>query len=1180
MSDIFNESSHKQDIISILKGVREADRSDNTDNMVAYIMPAQSKVIPDDLKTFTATDLSRHAKTLNLPIFRPRTIPEMTQVNLSGKINPVLIEVSVGKEGAKELFRSLPMGQAERLPKYIPTYRIIPNNVKLYRQIWFQFVKLNQETRNVYNPLMQKLYVAMRDTSMCSGTWKGQLHRLKAGYDGKLGRNGLNVCKNLVDSLNHLCRDGQTVYEKYSEIMEDYMPINLSKRHKADEIVTFPGLFKRPSFLAGIVVTEDEEGNQEEEVWSFLPRIGTDKMAGPPFPFKYKDQVILESYAIADSFLGEISQNLAKSFNQNTSTMGKPSNKTPEALKDMQDTMQAYWFLGSSYMFPKTERYDWAKVLKGEKTRNIFAQPFPTFILQSAIMDPVLDYAPNFLIDDRIPSMYGVSFYHGGMDKTIRLLTEPGRTVILVYADNFYVSKWNKDTKCHSYYSIDLVKGESQTSPRDLSAMNYYLLTRGHIDTKNRPRFNMSWAYTGTNLLPHMQSDCVALLGSLQFKVPGMASGIKITYCGNAGRSSIFAWHWKRGVKYAPYDIEPECTPNSESWVKLCEFVGINWLVEQEIPNLEAELDECRRMAPKTGLMQTEESETTKHLGKLVELDLLGYAATYSNLMAKWIPVLATDRLVAALVAPQRDAEAPLRIDAGKVNIAITKGISTDMYKLVMAETYRMAGGWFHQPIDEALKVMAKDARTKLMADGLMNDGPMLEALKLTEFADQLTPDDVRELLPRGMTATDLINVNTDKMTTEDSRDRLKSDYYEEFKDVNEMRKETSDNKTFDTNKVWNNRISTLLLNKIEDWAKNKHLIDLKQPQVEVSDEVIAEMKKNNFYREALAEFYSISKFMGSTGDEVVNQPKTFKHKNVTPEEIANPAGVKGNKIKASSITSSTAHLLSGQRQITHDKVLKPAVENASFLSEVTLIAPQPLNKIKGRGVLVKLTADEWLAKDIDRLKITEEQLKLVEQYRKAGEDEKLELRQTHSIDPQAFKDFERVIGDTSNRGGTQAQKLKNLRFTYGPMFNTIERSHDTGAYYALRKNLVNMHYMFTSGETAAVRELAVTEQDTAVLSDMKKKHISEAQDTVRNLAKTLDKVKKDSKDRKLALIPLDTLRLMAVERQEAFVDYYEQIRDSEIGWAKVFFKTIKDKLGQDYETVLKAIRSSPANTS
>lgn len=1183
MSDIFNESSNKQDIISLLSPVREEGRDNISAKMENYIIPNQSKVVPDNMKKFTSNELVIHAMKLDIPVYKPRTIPENTSVLISGKINPFLLEVQSGQENISDIYRSLPFGQQERIPKYVPSYKSIPNNLKLYKQIWFQYLKLNIETRTVYSSIMQKLYITMRDTSMCAGTWQGQLHRLQAGRDGKMGLKGFNKTKDLTESLGHLCRDGQTVNEKYSEIMEEYMPINLSTRHKEDELVNFPGLFKRPSFFAGVALIPnvDAPGGESEEIWSFLPRIGTDKMAGPPFPYRYKDQVIIESYALADTFMGTISQNLAKSYNRSTSTMNKPTSKTPDALKDMQETMQRFWYLGASYMFPKMERYDWQKVLKGEKTRNIFAQPYPTFIIQSMIMDPVLDYAPNFLIDDRIPSMYGVSFYHGGMDKTISLLTQKGRTITLVYADNLYISKWNEGPKCHSFYSVDLVKGESQTTPRDLSAMNYYLLTRGHINIHNMPKFNMTWAYTGTNLLPHMQADCAAILGSIQFKVPGMASGIKITYCGNAGRSSIFAYHWRRGVNYLGLNIEPECEPDSDSWKALSKFVGINWLVEQTINNLEEALLDCKNSAPKTGMMQEQGSDQTKHLGKVVELDLLGYAATYSNLMEAWIPVLSTDRLIAALVAPQRDSERPVSVDANNINVALKHGISNDMYKLVMAETYRMAGGWFYQPIDEALKVMANDARDKLEREGLIADAPFLAALKLTEFADQLTPEDIKDILPRGVTSTDLINVNTPKIIVQGSRTQLKHQYYEEFKDVNERRKETSTS-TFNTNKIWNNRISTLLLTKIEDWAKSKYLIDLKEPNVEVSEAVIADMKNNNLYREALSEFYSISAFMGSNGEEATIKPKTFKMKNVTPEEIANPAGVKGNTVKASNITASTTHMLSGQRKITNEKVLKPVVGTASFLSETKLISDKPINYIKPKGgILVKMTPEKALADDIYRLGITKEQLELIERYQIANEEEKIYLRQTTSVEPQAFKSFENIFSDGRSKSDREINnRITKLQQTYGKSIQVMLSKHNNPPEFKrYRKEMINMHYMYTHGETSAARELEVAGHDTSTLGNAK---IASrvAQDAVRKLDRSHDQVKKATKDHALPLLPLAKVQDMAIQDTEAFIDYYSKIGSSELLWAKNYFKTLKKALGEQYIAALHTQRSGEAKKS
>jgi len=1161
MSNVFNESSNKSDILDILKS-RATDNSSERP-IELLMMPQGVRNLPDELTTFKAAEATSYARELKLPIFIPREIPHNVETKIWGKINNVLVEGAVNNDDedhskAKSVVRPIPMGDRSYIPKYVPRYTIINSNVKLYKQIWYQYIQLPSETKPHFKSLMAELTDSIYNTVMCSGTWKGQLYRLKQGWDTKLGREGLNKSKDLLESFAHLATDYETPLEKYATVMEKYMPISLSSEYMPEQ-GGFPGLFVRPSYFCGIYDSGDKEG----ELWSYLPKISNEKMAGPPYLNKYKDQVLLEAFVLADTFYANVSKSLASAYNPATGTQNKPSERYKESLDAMTTLIRNFWYLSANFMFPKIERYDWEKVLKGTKTRNIFAQSFPTYLLQGFIMDPVLDLAPNVTIDENIPSMYGVTFFHGGMDKVINKLLEPGESNTLIYADNLYISWWNEETKSHNYYSIDLVKGESQTSPRDLMAMNYYLLTRGHIDQNNRPMFSLTWAYTALKILPFFQADNPAIWSSMQLKVPGMASGVKLTYCGNAARSSVFAYHWSRGWDRNGVVVPKECRPGTDDWNTLCKEVGINWQIEKEILNFEAEIDRCKREAPNVGYLQADINAPSREPGVHLDLDLLGYGATWSRQLNAFVPVLSRDRLLNALVAPQRDAERPVTAEAAKLGMAQKRGISNSMYKLVMAETYRLAGGWFYAPIDAALQVYANDARSELIKQNLLQDPALLEALKLTEHAHQLDEEDIESLLPTGMVNNDLININLPRGIDPSSRNSKKGAMYEVFREMSVLRTENKELKTFNKAQFWKNKISVFLHSEITEWVRNKYMVDLNAEDM-LPEQAIRELKGSTLERKAFVEFNTLSKFMDEDNEQVVIQNKVFSNK--VPDRYvydlatlikATGAGIKVSDLKTGDLLKLNPKNLGKEAIALGPMMIKnqKTTNVASYLPESVKVS---VGTITQRGNLKKMTLQEALKEDIRTFDLSDEDLAVLEAYYRADPAQRQTMRDENNY---SLIDFFSSLEDDYRKRRLRIPKSYDAPIDISTQAVALLGS----AHYITYKNsLIGLASAFKKGETALTSELYTFAQEgIEIKNETTLKDLDKAASQLNTIADQIGKVveSKPRPNRSISakgpkFLTVNQLKDLAKDRS-SFEEHAKEVRESNLPWTKTYYISV-----------------------
>lgn len=1164
MSNVFNESSNKSEILDILKARATNESSDKPIELL--MMPQGVRSLPDELTRFKPSDATKFARELKLPIFIPREIPQNVETKVWGKINNVLVERAVGEDDgdhsrAKNVVRPIPMGDRSYIPKYVPRYTVINSNVKLYKQIWFQYLQLPQETRHHYKLIMAELADYMFNTVMCSGNWKGQLYRLKQGWDTKLGREGLNKSKDLLDSFAHLVDGHETPLERYASVMEKYMPISLSSAYMPDQ-GGFPGLFVRPSYFCGVYDSGDKEG----ELWSYLPKISNEKMAGPPYLNKYKDQILLEAFVLADTFYANVSKSLSAAYNQSTATQNKPSEKYKDSLDAMTTLIRNFWYLSANFMFPKIERYEWEKVIKGTKTRNIFAQSFPTYLLQGFIMDPVLNLAPNVTIDPNIPSMYGVTFFHGGMDKVINKLLEKGESNTLIYADNLYISWWNPEANCHNYYSIDLVKGESQTSPRDLMAMNYYLLTRGHIDEQNRPMFSLTWAYLALKILPYFQADNPAIWSSMQLKVPGMASGVKLTYCGNAARSSIFAYHWSRGWDRQGVVVPRECRPGSEDWNTLCKEVGVNWQIEKEILNFEQEIERCKRDAPQIGYLQCDINTPSREPGVLLDLDLLGYGATWSRQLVAFVPVLSQDRLLKALVAPQRDSEKPVTAEAANIGMAQKRGISNSMYKLVMSETYRLAGGWFFAPIDAALRVYANDARFELIKQNLMEDPALLEALKLTEHAHQLDEEDIDSLLPTGMVNNDLVNLNTPRGIDPTSTISKKQDMYDVFREMSVERTENKQLQQFNKAQFWKNKISVFLHSQISEWVKNKFMVDL-NAEDRLPEQAIRELRGSALERKAFVEFNTLSKFMDEDNTQVVLQNKVFSEK-VPDEYVYNPATL----VKAKNIGIKVSELKTGDLLKLNTKntgreaiSLGPMLFNNQKTTNVASYLPESVKVSVGtiaqRGKSKKMTTEEAIREDIGTFNLSQDDLAELEAYYRADPAKRQTMREQNNY---YLIDFFANLEDDYRRKGVRLPSKYDAPLEIANKAIKLLGSAD---YTYYKNSVIGLSLAFKKGETALTSELYTFAQEgIEIKNEITKRDLDKAANQLQNIADKIGKIAEPPKikPRSTRSISAKGPKFLSVEQltdlakdPSSFVEHAKEVRESTLTWTKTYYMSV-----------------------
>lgn len=701
MSDIFNTGKGRSQILKFL-GKGDVGRNVE-DEFPLQWKPPLAPNLQNDAPT---ADVARFCRDVSLTLYKPRAIRESvtvpTEEVLGDRLNALMAEGSALKSTVL-----MPIGETEYLPKYdVYKWYNEPYDLPILKQVIYYHLTQDAWDSESNSPFIERLVEVAKTSSYGNGSLQGQLTRLAKMNKVNLGRDGYNAARPIIDCFETSVNAGAMTIEYPARMLEKYLPVG-SVASLTDQ-GGWPGLFMKPSRY--IDTGLDGDG----EAFDWLPSISFGSSAGVPYLGKLKKDTLTEALALSDGFITRLS-GILKAIDT-----GVPSAKETSQLREL---LEDYWWLGCGFLFPKAERYK--KENWFVKTRCIWSSPFPTHLLIALITTPAMKTSPNAVTFDT-PSLYGFSPFHGGLDVIVNKAMRPGHKVF-VYADNWYICYDNGDgTK--DWYSIDLVSGEAQTTPLDGTLLNYYLLTRSHIDQDGRPAFSATWAYAALYIFPNFVIDSTALLRNLQIKQPGQGSGNTMTFLLNHVKVSSLCHRW---------ETSGSPRPGTREFEKICEKTGCNVTVEAHITNLGSLLEEVKSKTLNEGYLQENHPDTPPPGAQpQVELDLLGWSAAWSHKLKRWVPVLASNRLAASIICP-RGMSTTYKGDEAYMRL---------FYDVVRFESARLVGAWAHPGTDTALKMRAEEIRTKIMKTSMHRTGMDVKwenALLRSEMATLLTEGDV-----------------------------------------------------------------------------------------------------------------------------------------------------------------------------------------------------------------------------------------------------------------------------------------------------------------------------------------------------------------------------------------------------------------------------------------------------
>lgn len=642
-----------------------------------------------------------------LKAYQPRAIPQLEPVNITtlNLINPALLDFE-GTPFKNDIV--YPLGsKSEFIPKYTPQYFNLPYDDHLIKQVIYRYTNATIENSQEEMSFIRSIVDAAQTQAYGNGSIEGQLTRLSEMSKIRWGTGDKpRPAKSCYDILKSSLGSSTTI-ENLARIFSCYLPVG-----RVDSIIdqSFPGLFMKPSYYL------DPE---DDKLTQWFPSINMSSISGLPYMGKSKKETFTEALVMADSFVGGI-MSVVKQYG----IPGMSDAAQKKAQNDLKELMDEYWYLGCGILFPKAERYDRAKW--STKTRNIFSMPFASHIIASLISSPIMKNSLN-ATNYNTPSLYAFSPFHGGLDVILsKVRNAIGQHVTYVYADNWYVAYWEEDRKTHTWYSIDLVKAESQTVPFDGTTLAYYLLTRGHtikdpVSGELIPAYNVSWAYIAMFIIPSLCIDASCLISNQQLQFPGQGSGNTWTFLLNHQKSAMLDYSWRRAG--CP---RPDTTRNSPFELKVLTRTNIQVVIELEVKDLEIVMDNVIATSSTEGYFGTEPSNNAPNTQPRVPLDLLGWDATYARSLNRFIPVLASSRLASSIAMAKKDVSRDFK----------QKPYHLQIYQLARFEALRMVGAWLYPSVDTALKERCDEIRKTLYKKfgSILEQDDWTEAFKNTEF--------------------------------------------------------------------------------------------------------------------------------------------------------------------------------------------------------------------------------------------------------------------------------------------------------------------------------------------------------------------------------------------------------------------------------------------------------------
>ncbi|QCQ84350.1 RNA-dependent RNA polymerase [Lates calcarifer birnavirus] len=664
MSDIFNTAQGRSKILASLK------LQNVTENTQDWLLPPRWDPPADTIRN--SKEAAEALKAGGYRMLKPRSIPEHQPIPTAAALPSlaVLVEMDAIKDEIE-----LPGGDTEYLPRYYPMHK--PEHGKqtefgmydlpLLKQMTFQLINGKE------NPAEEgATFKQFRDTILeCqygSGTNAGQIARLLAMRGVAVGRNPNKT----------LAQQGLTL-EQMAVLLEQTLPIG----QPGDDETGWPAL---TTTLSGLLNPDTNE--------DYLPDVTKKSSAGLPYIGKTKGDTMLEALAIGDTFLRELSAVL--------------SSTTPDQKDRFNSLLQDFWFLSCGLLFPKGERYDRDAWLT--KTRNIWSAPFPTHFLISAISWPIMKQSKNNTLNMDTPSLYGFNPFNGGLDSIMRRV-EKGEDLHLIYADNIYI------LQDRIWFSIDLEKGEANATKSHAQAIAYYLLTRGWVQDDGSPAFNATWATLAMQIAPALVVDSSCLFMNLQLKTYGQGSGNPWTFLINHALSTIVVNAWIQAGKPRP---------DTPQFMALEKTTGVNFKIERTIPEVPTVALKAKESSPLVGYLGDGTNRPPEKEAPTVDLDLLGWSATYSRLLESWVPVLDKERMLKSAAYPKGLENKELKNQPG-AELA---------YTIVRNEALRMVGGWAYPLLDRSLKAMVSAKRNALTVKGIPIESMMGGWQKMTEFSE------------------------------------------------------------------------------------------------------------------------------------------------------------------------------------------------------------------------------------------------------------------------------------------------------------------------------------------------------------------------------------------------------------------------------------------------------------
>lgn len=706
MSDRFNSNEEKTKITNLFNAPKTSEPVET------LFPPFFSKKIVK----LKASELGKLLTEAKIVTYRPTALTSFELVDCHGLINPGLDEL-VESYGKVEL----PVGESEFLPSYEPRHTVTEYDLKMLKQLIYQWIE--DTNLDEFEPFIKQAIASANDNVFTSGTYEGQIGRLRGIYDVALGLGGRRIPKPVTKMLApQFIKECGTAFEAVSKVLEYYLPLNTVEDFMDGG---FPGLLYKPSYFA----------NMGEDDFDYLPPIGANKMAGLPYIGKTKKETTLQALVIADSFVDQVASAIASTAPEGNNPLQgynvphffSTKGDSKVGLNAIKNILGDFWYLGAGPLFPKAERYAKADIKR--KTRNIFATSFPMHLICALVSNPVMQFSPNTLHGDT-PSLYAFSPFHGGMDTFINKIFDAKTSTSWVYADNWYILYVDAEGK-KDWYSIDQEKAEGQVTLEDFQVAGYYLLSRGHVTREGDPAFNLTWFYMATTLIPALLHDPTGLLMSQQFLMRGMGSGISWTFLLNHIRSAIIDHKWRNMGMPRPGTKEFD--------MKVLTPAGCNLKIEMHSENIDEQLLNLKRVTPETGYFQMQAVDRAcSHPIPYVGLDLLGWGACYSRMGEQYIAVLEDERFFKSLMLPQKDDN----------HDWATNPERRFTYQVARCEAMRMVGGWRWGPIDRALQHQAQEARTKLLKMNKLTAESLMDAYNSTEFGSELTIDGVNLVKP------------------------------------------------------------------------------------------------------------------------------------------------------------------------------------------------------------------------------------------------------------------------------------------------------------------------------------------------------------------------------------------------------------------------------------------------